>query len=126
MPAAGDLSSYQFHGMIWSAAEAKVTIGNANGDLLLGALMNKPGAAGEPAKIHTLPGSIVTLYAGAAITAPTFLTTDASGHFITTTTETDVVVAISMEDAGAAGDLIRAYWIGINAGADISRWTSGA
>lgn len=117
---ASDLSACQYHGVKLSAADT-VAIADANGDGIVGVLMNKP-TSGEEARIFTTQGGKVVLYAGAAITAvKKLLTTDASGHWIMAS-DGDIVAAYATQTAGAAGDVIEAVWIGPHYCADISKY----
>ena len=121
---ATDLSSSQYMAVKMSAAKT-VAIGDANGDLGVGILQNKP-TSGEAAQVFTQCGGICKVYAGAAITYGAVLTPNASGHMITTTTDTDIVFGYATESAGAAGDIIEMLFVGPYAGSDLSWYSAGS
>ena len=121
---ATDLSSCQYHAVKLSAAKT-VAIGDANGDLGIGILQNKP-TSGMAAQVFTLCGGICKVYAGDAITYGAVLTPDSSGHMITTVTDTDIAFGYAIESAGAAGDIIEMLFVGPYAGSDFSWYTAGS
>ena len=121
---ATDLSSSQYMGVKLSAAKT-VAIGDANGDLAIGVLQNKP-TSGMAAKVFTQSGGICKVYAGAAITYGAVLTTNASGHLVTTTTDTDIAFGYALESAGAAGDIIEMLFVGPHIISDASWYSAGS
>lgn len=121
---ASDLSSCQYHAVKMSAADT-VAIGDANGDLGVGILQNKP-TSGQAALVFTQSGGICKVYAGAAITFGAGLTPDSNGHMIATTTDTDVCFGYAKQSAGAAGDVIEMLFVGPYAVSDISWYSAGS
>lgn len=129
---ATDLSAAQYHGVKLSAAMT-VAIGDADGDLLAGVLMNAPNGSSSgtnpgntTAKVFTLVGGIVPVYAGAAIsTVGSPLTTDSSGHWIGAS-DGDVICGYALETAGASGDVIRMLYTGPQHESNVSIYTTGS
>ena len=106
LEAAGDLSAVQFKFMKFSSGQ--VTTATAVTDACCGVLQNAPAAAGRAAELVVVGET--KLVAGAAITAGALLTTDTSGRGVTATPGTDTtkyILGRALEDAGAAGDIIR-------------------
>lgn len=124
---ATDLSAAQYHGVKLSAAMT-VAIADADGDLLVGVLLNAPNGStnNTTAKVFTQVGGIVPAYAGAAIsTVGTPVTTDASGHFIGAS-DGDIIVGYAYTTAGAAGDLFNLYFSGPQHESNVSIYTTGS
>lgn len=126
LKAAADLSTYQYHAVKISAAETVNLESAGHGVLAIGVLMNKPSHAGDDAKVMVQPGHVVPMVCTSAITFGTVITSDSSGHAVTTTTETDVVYGVAIDTTVAAGDLVSVLWTGLQFAADITRWTAGS
>ena len=101
--------------------------GDADGDLVVGVLMNKPSStAGDDARVFTMAGGIVPVMIGAAVTAVgTELTCDASGHFITATNG-DVMFAKALETGTTDGQMIMALWCVPTVVASITVYLTGS
>lgn len=78
--------------------------------MTLGFLQNNP-KAGEVANIASIRGRSCKVLAGAAITAGDKLMLDSSARVITATSSVVAIVAIAMEAASAAGNLIEAVLV---------------
>lgn len=99
--AAGDLSTKQFRGMVFSA-EQTVNVAGANVPTC-GILQDLPDAAGVAARVrHSGTSKGV---AGAAFAANALLTTDAQGRWVTATSGQNVG-AKAIEAATAVGDIV--------------------
>lgn len=98
LPAAGDLSSSQYLGLVATGGEAAVA---GAGDKIVGVLQNNPDAAGKAASVmvHGLTKAI----SGAAVTAGVEVEVDAAGKFITLSAGESVGFA---KDAAAGADSI--------------------
>ena len=113
---ATDLSACQYHLVKLSAANT-VAIADANGDAVVGILMNAPNGStsgtnpnNTTAKVGCIPGYVYPCYAGAAVAAVyTALVPDGSGHAIGAS-DNDVVCAVNLTTAGASGDLMDVMW----------------
>lgn len=99
--AAADLSTKQFYAVKLTAARA-VNLASANTDSIYGILQNKP-KSGEAADVGIF--GISKAVAGAAISAGAALMSDTAGKLITQTS-TNPKVAIALEAAGAADQII--------------------
>ena len=99
-----DLSTYQYC-FVKLSSSMTVTYADANGDLGVGILVNKPTAAGYDADVFTLVGGICPVRAGAAFSYGQLLTADADGEAIAAS-DNDTVMAIALESAGAADDIV--------------------
>lgn len=111
LEAAADLSASQFRFVELSAG--KVALVNGAGDAAIGVLMNKPSAAGQPAEVAPIDGSVVKVVAGAAVAVDVKVSSDASGRAITAVS-THHHLGFALEAAGAAGDIIRVLLISQN------------
>lgn len=121
---ATDCSSYQYHVMQISAAKT-AGIGEANGDLSIGILQNKP-TSGIAARVATQYGMICKAYAGAAITpVGSQLASDGDGHIILAV-DNDIVIAHAVETAGAAGDIIEVLLVPPHHVANVSYFVDGS
>lgn len=106
--AAADLSTFQYHLVRYSAANAVNLAVLAVTSNLLGVLQNKP-KSGEFATVAY--GGISKVVAGAAITAGDLLTTSTSGRAIVVTSLAsgqEMVFGRALTAAGADGDVIPA------------------
>lgn len=121
---ATSLAAKQYMGVKLSAANT-VAIGDANGDLVVGILQNKPPANGT-ARVFTAGGGICKVYAGAAVaTVGTPLTTNASGHLVGAS-DNDIILGYALETAGAAGDIISMLYIGAHQCTNVSFYTTAS
>lgn len=102
-----DLSAAQYHAVKLSGANT-VAIADADGDLAVGILMNKPdGTYITTAEVGCVPGHSYPAYAGEALaTVGTPVTADASGHIIAAS-DNDVVFGTTETTAGAAADIVQ-------------------
>lgn len=101
--AAADLSAQQYKFVVLSAA-GQVNVASTGGARAIGILQNKP-RQGEAAQVIYEGESF--LVAGGTINIGDMLKTDTSGRGVSTTTATDIVCAMALEAASAAGDIIR-------------------
>ena len=125
LPAYATLAAYQYHGVKLYAG-GYVTIGDADGDLLVGVLQNIPAAKEEPAHVFVQSGGICMAYAGEALaTIGTLLTTDQYGHFIAAV-DADVVCGKVFTTAGASGDLFMMIFETPHHAANVSVSTTGS
>lgn len=99
--AAADLSSSQFLAVKITAAR-QVNLANTGGEGIYGILQNKP-TSGQAADVGIL--GVSKAVAGASFSAGAELMTDTSGRLITATS-TNRRVAMAIEAAGAAGDVV--------------------
>lgn len=83
LTANSDLSTHQYKAVVQVAGARKCDLAGAAAGHVAGILQNKP-AAGEEATVWT--DGVSKAIAGAAITVPAYLTTDASGRVVTATT----------------------------------------
>ena len=97
LKAAADLSAYQYHFVILSAART-VNVSADNG-VIYGVLQNDPAAAGRPAEVMVY--GITNVVAGAAVTYGQRVGSDGSGHAIPVATDNDYIGGIAREDADA-------------------------
>lgn len=99
------------HAMKLTTTAWTVNVADADGDLVVGVLMNKTSStAGDDARVFTLAGGIVPVMIGAAVTSiGQQLTCDASGHFIMCT-DGDICLAIALETGTTDGQMIMALW----------------
>lgn len=98
-----DLSSHQF-GIVQLAADGTVEKGEGATDLLVGVLQNTP-ESGEQATYRFIGTSKVKIGAGGGIAVGAWVTSDAAGLGIATTTDADTIIGRALE-AGDAGDII--------------------
>lgn len=96
------LTAKQFYIMQMDANGA-CEIGEGATDLLIGVLQNTP-ASGAAARVRFAGTSKVV--ASGVIAIGAYVTTDAAGKAVTTTTDGDLVVGQALEAAGADGDII--------------------
>lgn len=96
-----DLTSHQF-GIVQLSAAGQIEAGEAATDLLVGVLQNTPGA-GEMATYRFIGTTKVKL--GGTVGVGAWVTSDASGHGVATTTDGNVVIGRALE-AGVDGDII--------------------
>lgn len=104
--ASGDLSSYQYCFVKFSAADT-VNVCGASEDMV-GILQNKPEAAGDAAVVVLLGVSQLRVdgNAGAITRGTSYLESDAAGEGVVTTTDTDPVGALALASSTAANDEI--------------------
>lgn len=103
--AAADYSAKQFY-IVKQSGDAAVTLASAATDLLIGVIQNKP-KSGEAVEVFGRWGGgtgKVILGSGGA-TRGAFLTADADGKAVATTTGGDEVIGRALQ-AGDAGDII--------------------
>lgn len=106
LKAAGDLSTYQFHCVLMSAART-ANICSAITDKIIGILQNKPAAADRAAKIR-INGTTKAI-AGGVVTAGDLVSTKTDGHLVTVTagtSTTQYVIGIALETSTADGQII--------------------
>lgn len=102
LAASGDLSTKQYYFMsLNSSGQAQTCGSNVTG---IGILQDKPNAAGQACRVRTI-GGISLMVAGAAITENVPVKSS-SGKGITASTDKDHVMALTLEEATADGDLI--------------------
>jgi hypothetical protein len=81
VPASADLSAKQFYfGTINASGQVAITAAGAAAD---GVIADKPAAAGRPCAFYTVPGMVVKVMCGAAVSNGDLLDVDASGKAIT-------------------------------------------
>jgi hypothetical protein len=98
----GDLSAAEFVIVkISTTVDQNVVIAAAATDPIIGVLQNKP-KAGEPAVVRW--GGSTKVIAGGTITAGDCVTSDGSGHAITTTTTGNVILGRALQSA-VSGDI---------------------
>lgn len=117
--AAGDLSTKQYYLMKLSDADT-VDTQDAAGGICVGALQNKPSAAGEAATVAVY--GVTKVVASAALTAPLFVKATAAGKIadaseaVVDTSDSGIaadpvigsnVFGLLLDDAGADGDVVR-------------------
>jgi len=100
--AAADLSGKQYHIMILSGENAVNQASLATVSTICGVLTNKP-ASGQTAAIQFGGPGRVT--AGAAITAPAFITTDSSGRAVAVASG-GMAIGRALQTSAATGDVI--------------------
>jgi hypothetical protein len=107
--AAGDLSAKKYF-IAQNDANGKLVLADAATKGLVGVIEDGGSAAGDPVSVRGPsdgPGSVklggtITLSA----TLPIYLTTDASGNAIATTTGGNVVIGYALE-GGSSGDIVK-------------------
>jgi hypothetical protein len=99
--AGADLSAKQFYIVKPDSTAEQVVLAAAATNKLLGVLQNTP-KSGEAANVRILGTSKVI--AGGSVTDGAWVTSDASGKGVATTTDKDVVVGMAME-AASSGDI---------------------
>jgi len=99
--ASGDLAASQFYAVKLTGARV-VDLASAGGEPIYGILQNTP-LAGQAADIGIL--GVSKAAAGAAFAAGAQLMTDTTGRLITATS-TNHRVAVALEAAGAAGQIV--------------------
>lgn len=98
-----DMSAKQYY-IVQLDATGKIEVGEGATDLLVGVLQNKP-LAGEAALYRF--GGTAKVKAGGAVAIGAWVTSDANGKAVATTTDGDVVIGRHIGTAaGADGDLI--------------------
>jgi hypothetical protein len=121
-----DLSTYQFCFVkLYSTSNARVDYAGLLGTLGVGVLQNKPVAAGEPAAVFTKVGGICPVRAGDAFTIGQLLCSDADGEAVAAA-DGDVALAIAMDSAGAADDIVPVMIISPQYMADVSMYATGS
>lgn len=106
----GDLSAAEFVIVkIDTANDNSVVIAASNTDPIIGVLQNKP-KAGKAAVVRWGGSSKVIL--GGTVTRGDIITSDSSGHGITTTTNHDVMVGRACA-SGVSGDIIEVALTGL-------------
>lgn len=96
-----DLTAAQFS-IVQLSATGEIEAGEGATDLLVGVLQNTPGA-GEMATYRFIGTAKVKL--GGTVGIGAWVTSDASGHGVATTTANDAVIGRALE-AGVDGDII--------------------
>jgi hypothetical protein len=106
LPAAADLSSYQYRFMVLNTSQQVTYVSSAGGNAQF-VLLNKPSAAGDAAELRCIgSGGIQKMVAGAATTAGALIQSDAVGRAIDAGSS-DYALGFGIDAAGAAGDVIR-------------------
>lgn len=102
--AAADLSSSQYH-IVKQTSAGVVNLASAATDVITGVLQNKP-KSGENAEVCMRNGGGTgKVKLGGNVAIGSFLTADASGHAVATTTGGNEVFGRAIE-AGVSGDVI--------------------
>lgn len=101
VPAAADLSTHQYK-LVTVNSSGQVALGTAT-TLIVGALQNKPTAAGQAATVCW--AGVSKVVAAGVITAGARVTSDANGLAIAATTAGDAVIGVALATA-AANDII--------------------
>jgi hypothetical protein len=100
---AGEAMTDKQHHIVQLDATGKIEVAESATDLIVGVLQNYPGA-GEQA-VYAF-GGIAKVKAGGAIAIGAWVTSDANGKAVATTTDKDVVIGRHIGTAAAAdGDL---------------------
>ena len=106
----GDLSAAEFVIVkVDVSNDNSVVIAASNTDPIVGVLQNKP-KAGKAAVVRW--GGSSKVIAGGTITRGDIVTSDSSGHAITTTTNKDVMVGRALM-SGVSGDIIEVALTGL-------------
>uniref|UniRef100_A0A6M3JA85 Head decoration protein n=1 Tax=viral metagenome TaxID=1070528 RepID=A0A6M3JA85_9ZZZZ len=94
--ASGDLSSYQFHGITMDTSGYAKLADDADDpvEAPIGALQNKPSAAGQPAVVRI--SGVAKVMGGATVAPGIAVTIDGDGHFIAATAN-DWVWGVTLE-----------------------------
>ncbi len=100
--AAADLSGKQYHVMVLDDANSVNQASLATNSEICGVLTNKPESGQGAAIQYGGPGRVT---AGAAITAPAFITSDSSGRAVAVASG-GMAIGRAMSDAAATGDVI--------------------
>lgn len=107
--ASADLSSHQYKAVDLTSGKCQLAGADARNAMVL---LNKPAAADDICEIASVPGTIVKIQCGAAVSAGAFVTPNASGLFITATTGQSIKAQLLDEAASASGSVVKAVWIG--------------
>lgn len=99
---AGEAMTDKQHYIVQQDATGKIEVGEGATDLLVGVLQNTP-AAGEQA-VYAF-GGVAKVKAGGTIGIGAWVTTDASGKAVATTTATNIVIGRALTSA-VANDLV--------------------
>lgn len=111
LEAAADLSALQFRFMLVTTG-SKINKNTAATQLQLGILQNKP-ISGQIGDVRVLGGSKLQVDANAVdIAVGDFLTADANGKGVKTTTTGNFVRAIALEPATNDGEIISVMLVG--------------
>jgi hypothetical protein len=103
--AAADLSAKQ-NFIVKTDANGKIVLAAAATDVILGTLRNAPGN-NDTADVNAINGAGTgKVKVGAAVAKDAYLTTDANGKAIATTTAGNKVFGIALEAASAANQVI--------------------
>lgn len=100
---AGEAMTTKKYYIVQLDASGNIEVGEGATDLLVGVLQNKP-AAGAPA-IYRFGGTSKVVAAG-VIAIGAWVTSDANGKAVATTTDGDITVGRALQAAGADGDII--------------------
>jgi len=103
LPAAGDLSSNQFRGVMIDDA-GRIAVQSGTTTPFIGILMNKPAAIDRGAEV-AIRGSIVKMEAGAAINERDAISGVAGGRGSATTDNNEYIVGRAVTPAAASADL---------------------
>lgn len=101
--AGADLSAGQYK-VVDVAADGQMDLVTTLGAKAVGILQDKPAAAGRPGCVAT--GGTSKAVAGAAVTAGTEVTVDATSRVITTSAVDQHILGTALESATAAGNII--------------------
>lgn len=100
-PAAADLSSYQYRGVLINAGQ--VNIGTGTASAIIGVLQNKPSAAGAAARVAI--GGVTKMIASASITAGAWVAVNGEGMGVTAGTGDNATQAVGRALETASGSL---------------------
>ncbi len=107
LPAAADLSSYQYC-LVKMNGSGAVTYCTAATDEAIGVLQNKPDAAGQACEICGVGPTKIKV--GAAVTEQTRGSADSTGRGVTQSTANDPAPLLFLEGASAANQIVAALF----------------
>lgn len=100
-PAAADLSTYQYRGVLIAAGSVNIATGTASA--IIGVLQNKPSAAGAAARVAI--GGVTKMIASASITAGAWVAVNGEGMGVTAGTGDNATQAVGRALETASGSL---------------------
>lgn len=103
IPAAADLSTKQYRFItIDSSGNAAVS---TRGALSIGVLQDNPAAAGRPARIRTVAGTITKVVLGGSVTASQAVVSDANGAAVNASSADNAYMGIFLA-SGSSGEIV--------------------
>lgn len=103
LPAAADLSSYQFH-LVAIDADGRAALAGGSVAKVIGVLQNKPSGTAHAAQVAI--GGVSKVVAGGSVAAGDLIKSDANGFGLVTTTTGNVVVGRALSNEATGSGLV--------------------